>query len=63
MNSMKTPPENQQLSRQLCEAVAESAREVVPSEVRHEVRRSLLNYFAVGFAGATDPTIDIVVDT
>ena len=63
MNSMKTPPENQQLSRQLCEAVAQSAWEVVPSEVRHEVRRSLLNYFAVGFAGATDPTIDIVVGT
>jgi len=31
----------------------------LPSTVRHEARRALLNYFAVACAGAPDPTLDI----
>jgi Uncharacterized protein involved in propionate catabolism len=33
--------------------------EDIPQAVRHEARRSLLNYFAVALAGCTDPTVDI----
>ncbi|CAM3536422.1 MmgE/PrpD family protein [Bordetella sputigena] len=35
--------------------------EDVPEAVRHEARRSLLNYFAVALAGSSDPTVDIAV--
>ncbi len=51
------------VSALLCDFVATSRWEDVPANVRHELKRSLLNYFAVGFAGATDPTIDILVET
>lgn len=51
------------VSSLLCNFVATAAWDVVPPIVRHELKRSLLNYFAVGFAGSTDPTIDILVDT
>jgi 2-methylcitrate dehydratase PrpD len=33
--------------------------EDIPDTVRHEAKRSLLNYFAVALAGAVDPTLDI----
>jgi 2-methylcitrate dehydratase PrpD len=42
---------------------AESRWEDIPEAVRHEVRRSLLNYFAVALAGAVDPTLDIAART
>lgn len=35
----------------------------VPQEVRHEAKRSLLNFFAVALAACNDPTIDIAVQT
>jgi len=50
-------------SQVLCENVHASRWENIPESVRHEARRSLLNYFAVGFAGAHDPTIEKLVST
>jgi len=38
---------------------AEWRWEDIPDTVRHEAKRSLLNYFAVALAGAVDPTLDI----
>jgi 2-methylcitrate dehydratase PrpD len=51
------------VSALLCNFVATADWDEVSPTVRHELKRSLLNYFAVGFAGSTDPTIDILVDT
>jgi 2-methylcitrate dehydratase PrpD len=59
---MKQDPTTQ-LSSRVCDFVASAQWTDVPIDVRHELKRSLLNYFAVGFAGATDPTIEIVVNT
>lgn len=35
----------------------------IPVNMRHEIKRSLINYFAVALAGSTDPTTEIVVRT
>jgi len=43
----------------LCEFVSQSHWEDIPNSVRHEAKRSLLNYLAVAFAGAHDPTLNI----
>jgi len=43
--------------------VVESKWDDIPHNIQHEVKRALLNYFSVGFAGANDPTIDILVKT
>ncbi|MDN3987632.1 MmgE/PrpD family protein [Zwartia vadi] len=48
-------------SQVLCENVHASRWENIVPAVRHEAKRSLLNYFAVGFAGSHDPTIDKLV--
>src|SRR5690606_1833829 len=37
--------------------------EQVADDIRHEVKRSLLNYFAVALAGCNDRTLDIGVRT
>jgi len=50
-------------SQVLCENVHASRWENITQSVRHEAKRSLLNYFAVGFAGAYDPTIEKLVGT
>lgn len=47
------------LTRDVARFGAEWRWEDIPETVRHEARRSLLNYFAVALAGATDPTLDI----
>lgn len=36
---------------------------MVQIEVRHEIRRSLMNYFAVALAGCKEPTLDIAIRT
>jgi 2-methylcitrate dehydratase PrpD len=41
----------------LARLVAESRWADIPDSVRHEAKRSLLNYFAVALGGCTDPTI------
>lgn len=51
------------VSQILCEFVSQSHWEDIPNSVRHEAKRSLLNYLAVAFAGAHDPTLNILVDT
>lgn len=50
-------------SQTLCANVYGSRWENVSQNVRHEAKRSLLNYFAVGFAGAHDPTIEKLIGT
>ncbi|MGI4985121.1 MAG: MmgE/PrpD family protein [Janthinobacterium lividum] len=44
-------------TRILAEFVATTRWTDIPRAVRHEARRSLVNYFAVALAGAVDPTI------
>lgn len=51
------------VSRTVCDFVAHSRWEQIPPAVRHEAKRSLLNYLAVAFAGSADPTLNILVDT
>jgi 2-methylcitrate dehydratase PrpD len=41
----------------LARFVSESRWADIPDSVRHEAKRSLLNYFAVALGGCTDPTI------
>ncbi len=51
------------VSQRLCDFVAQSRWEQIPDTVRHEAKRSLLNYLAVSFAGSRDPTLDILIET
>ncbi|MGI4859942.1 MAG: MmgE/PrpD family protein [Janthinobacterium lividum] len=44
-------------TRILAEFIATTRWADLPQAVRHEARRSLVNYFAVALAGAADPTI------
>ena len=50
-------------SQLLCQNVHANRWENIAQNVRHEAKRSLLNYLAVGFAGAHDPTIEKLVKT
>lgn len=50
-------------SQLLCANIHANRWEQIAQGVRHEAKRSLLNYFAVGFAGAYDPTIEKLVTT
>lgn len=50
-------------SQTLCANVHSIQWEGIAQDVRHEAKRSLLNYFAVGFAGSHDPTIEKLVAT
>ena len=50
-------------SQLLCQNVHANRWENIAQNVRHEAKRSLLNYLAVGFAGAHDPTIEKLVQT
>ncbi|ARP80558.1 MmgE/PrpD family protein [Bordetella genomosp. 8] len=47
------------ITRAVARFGAEWRWEDIPEAVRHEARRSLLNYFAVALAGSADPTVDI----
>ncbi|HYG41305.1 MAG TPA: MmgE/PrpD family protein [Bordetella sp.] len=51
------------ISQVLAQFVAACRWEDIPDPIRHEARRSLVNYFAVALAGAQDPTLDIAVAT
>jgi len=51
------------LSAQLAAFVGDTLWERVPGDIRHEVKRSILNYFAVALAGCNDPTLDRAVRT
>lgn len=54
-----TPAQLQQIAvtEPLARFVSESRWADIPDGVRHEAKRSLLNYFAVALGGCTDPTI------
>src|SRR5690606_33432941 len=47
------------LSRILGQFVYDTGFGAMPEPVRHEAKRSLLNFFAVALAGQNDPTLDI----
>jgi len=51
------------VSATLADFVANSRWEEVPEAVRHEARRSLLNFFAAALAAARDPVIDMATRT
>lgn len=53
----------QKISEALSTFVADSAWQTIPEIVRHEAKRALLNYFAVAFAGAGDPTVALLSKT
>src|SRR5476651_1905601 len=45
------------ITRTLASFVAQTQWEDIPSKVRHEAKRALVNYFAVALAGCSDPGI------
>ena len=49
------------VSRQLARFAAEFQWEDVPEHVRHEAKRSILNYFATALSASYDPTIEKAV--
>lgn len=49
------------VSGQLAHFIHQTSWEQVPQRTRHEIKRSLLNYFAVALAGGTDPTLNKAV--
>ena len=49
------------VSTQLAGFIHAASWEQVPGSVRHEIKRALLNYFAVSLAGCRDPTLDKAV--
>ncbi|APR36858.1 MmgE/PrpD family protein [Paraburkholderia sp. SOS3] len=48
-------------TRQLAQFVERTRWSDIPDAVRHEAKRSLVNYFAVAFAGCADPSIEQAV--
>ena len=51
------------VSQALCDFIINNQWSDIPDAIRHEIKRSLLNYLAVAFAGARDPTLNILVET
>lgn len=51
------------ISAHLSGYVHDTTWEQVADDIRHEIKRSLLNYFAVALAGSNDSTLDIAVRT
>jgi 2-methylcitrate dehydratase PrpD len=49
-------------TQQLAQFVERTRWDDIPEAVRHEAKRSLVNYFAVAFAGCADPSIDQAVN-
>jgi 2-methylcitrate dehydratase PrpD len=50
------------LTQQLAQFVERTCWDDIPTAVRHEAKRSLVNYFAVAFAGCADPSIEQAVN-
>src|ERR1700761_5968512 len=48
-------------TQQLAQFVERTRWDDIPEAVRHEAKRSLVNYFAVAFAGCADPSIEQAV--
>jgi len=55
---MDTETRDTSLTMALSNFVATAPWEAIPNNVRHEAKRSLVNYFATALAGSADPTID-----
>jgi 2-methylcitrate dehydratase PrpD len=49
-------------TQQLARFVERTHWSDIPDTVRHEAKRSLVNYFAVAFAGCADPSIDTALN-
>jgi 2-methylcitrate dehydratase PrpD len=63
MEINKQAAQSSQVSSSLAAFVRNTSWEQVPSPIRHEVKRSVMNYFAVALAGCNDPTLDKAVRT
>lgn len=61
-NSRKTAQANP-VTAPLAAFIGDTTWENVPDGIRHEIKRSVMNYFAVALAGCNDPTLDIAVRT
>lgn len=55
---MSQHPTPGSLSKALCARVNAIRWEDIPDAVKHEAKRSMVNFFAVAFAGSADPTIE-----
>ncbi|SHH11832.1 MmgE/PrpD family protein [Pollutimonas bauzanensis] len=51
------------ISALLADFIHAASWEQIPGPIRHEIKRSVLNYFAVALAGCSDPTLDKAVRT
>lgn len=51
----------EEVSKTLASFVVESDWDDLPPEVRHQAKRSLLNYFAVAFSGCRDQAVDVAL--
>jgi 2-methylcitrate dehydratase PrpD len=59
----RLPDENQTISGVLAQFLAQSSWDDVPEIVRHEAKRSLLNFLATALAGCHDEAIDVALKT
>ncbi|ASW01262.1 MmgE/PrpD family protein [Paraburkholderia aromaticivorans] len=64
-SSSRTSPigDAAQVTQQVAQWVADTTWQDVPAAVRHEAKRSLVNYVAVALAGCSDPTLAKAVRT
>lgn len=63
MPNTKYATSSRSVSATLADFVHDLSWAQVPDLVRHDIKRSLLNYFAVALAGCTDPTLNTAVRT
>lgn len=63
MENAKKTTQPSPVSTVLAAFIGDTSWEQVPGRIRHEIKRSVLNYFAVALAGCNDPTLDRAVRT
>lgn len=63
MHNSKQAQQSGATTAALAEFIHDASWENIPDAIRHEIKRALLNYFAVALAGCTDPTLDKAVHT
>ncbi|NYT78308.1 MmgE/PrpD family protein [Alcaligenaceae bacterium] len=63
MKNTKQAAQLSPVSAQLAAFISDTTWEQVPAHICHEIKRSVLNYFAVALAGCSDPTLDRAVRT
>ena len=58
INNVNSNPVHSEVTRPLSEFIAACSWASIPANVRHEAKRSLLNYFSVALSACFDPTIE-----